>query len=238
MNDDTPQGVDREDESGPDEAAADVSAHTETESESGDAHLNDLLGEGAGEDGEAAPADAEQNPHLAQIAALEAERDAMKDQILRALAETENVRKRANRQIDEERIYAVERFARDLLNVSDNLSRALMALPQEARDALSEAGKNLVEGVELTEKELHAVMARHGVKPIDASDGAAFDPNLHQAVSQIPSEHPVGAVAQAFQSGWKIGDRTLRAAMVAVSAGKAATEKESPADEDAPESAS
>lgn len=204
----------------------------------GAAELEDLVG---GVEGEA-PAensDPEVDPHTAQITALETERDSLKDQLLRALAETENVRKRANRQIDEERIYAVERFARDLLNVSDNLSRALIALPDEARAGLSDAGKNLVDGVELTEKELHAVMARHGVSPIDANPGAAFDPNLHQAVSQIPSEHPVGSVAQAFQSGWKIGDRTLRAAMVAVSAGggQKSTSEET-ADRDEPESAS
>lgn len=234
MNEDTPSGVDKEPGRKPVESADEAApAH---EASSGDEQLDELL-DGAEEPvGDAV--EVEENPHLAQIAALETERDALKDQILRALAETENVRKRANRQIDEERIYAVERFARDLLNVSDNLSRALMALPQEAREALSESGKNLVEGVELTEKDLHAVMARHGVKPIDANPGAAFDPNLHQAVSQIPSEHPVGSVAQAFQSGWRIGDRTLRAAMVAVSAGNGQSAKEATEDESASESTS
>lgn len=230
MNDETPSGVEKEPELGPEGSTGDAA--------DGDAQLDDLL-DGAAQhpdDGPAAPE--EVDPHLAQIAALEAERDGLKDQILRALAETENVRKRANRQIEEERIYAVERFARDLLNVSDNLSRALIALPREARDALSDAGKNLVEGVELTEKDLHAVMARHGVVAIDASPGATFDPNFHQAVSQIPSEHPAGSVAQAFQSGWKIGDRTLRAAMVAVSAGNGQSRKDEPAAEGAPESTS
>lgn len=211
MSNDTPQGADGKPEGEGQNYGADSS---------GESQLDELL-EGADQDeaasGQAAP---QVDPHAAQLEALETERNALKDQLLRALAETENVRKRANRQIDEERIYAVERFARDLLNVSDNLSRALMALPDEARADLSEAGKNLVAGVELTEKELHAVMSRHGVSPIDADPGASFDPNLHQAVSQIPSEHPAGSVAQAFQSGWKIGDRILRAAMVAVSAGK------------------
>jgi len=154
-----------------------------------------------------------------RVVALEKERDELNDRMLRALAETDNVRKRANRQITEERTYAVEKFARDLLNVSDNLSRALAALPADVRAKLPEAARVALEGVELTQKELVTVLARHGVTAIDAAPGAAFDPALHQAVTQIPSPHPAGSVAELFQSGWRIGDRTLRAAMVAVSAG-------------------
>lgn len=160
------------------------------------------------------------NPLAEQVAALEKERDQLKDQMLRALAETDNVRKRANRQIAEERTYAVEKFARDLLNVSDHLSRALSSIPPGERALLPESARTALEGVELTQKEMMTVLARHGVTAIDASPGAAFDPALHQAVTQVPSEHPAGSVAQLFQSGWRIGDRTLRAAMVAVSAGK------------------
>lgn len=159
------------------------------------------------------------NPLADTVAALEKERDALKDNVLRALAETENVRKRANRQIEEARLYAVEKFARDLLNVADNLSRAIDSVPEQSRGLMTDAVKTALEGVELTQKELVTVLARHGVTAIDASPGAAFDPSLHQAVTQIPSEHPAGSVAQLFQSGWRIGDRTLRAAMVAVSAG-------------------
>jgi molecular chaperone GrpE len=155
-----------------------------------------------------------------QVAALERERNELKDQMLRALAETDNVRKRANRQIAEERTYAVEKFARDLLSVSDNLTRAVDALPAEVRNSLPEVARTAIEGVALTQKELVAVLARHGVTAIDASPGAAFDPALHQAVTQIPSEHPPGSVAEQFQTGWRIGDRTLRAAMVAVSGGE------------------
>ena len=152
---------------------------------------------------------------------LEEETGELKNQLLRALAETENIRKRSERQIADERVYAIERFARDVLSVSDNLARALEALPDEDRAALTEQGQNLLSGVEMTQKELHAVMARHGVVAVDATPGTAFDPNAHQAVSQIPSEEPQGSVAQTFQTGWKIGDRVLRAAMVAVSAGPA-----------------
>ena len=154
-----------------------------------------------------------------QVQALEKERDELKNNMLRALAETDNVRKRANRQIEEARLYAVEKFARDLLNVSDNLSRAVESVPAESRGIMTDAVKTALEGVELTQKELVSVLARHGVTAVDAPPGSAFDPALHQAVTQIPSEHPAGSVAQLFQSGWRIGDRTLRAAMVAVSAG-------------------
>ena len=153
------------------------------------------------------------------VAALEKERDELKDNMLRALAETDNVRKRANRQIEDARIYAVEKFARDLLAVSDNLQRAIDSVPADLRASLPDAVRTALEGVELTQKELVTVLARHGVTAIDAAPGAAFDPALHQAVTQIPSAQPAGSVAQLFQSGWRIGDRTLRAAMVAVSAG-------------------
>ena len=155
------------------------------------------------------------------IYALEKERDVLKENMLRALAETDNVRKRANRQIEEARLYAVEKFARDLLSVSDNLARAVEAVPADARHALDGAVKTAFEGVELTQKEMVTVLSRHGVSAIDASPGAAFDPALHQAVTQVPSQHPAGSVAELYQSGWRIGDRVLRAAMVAVSGGSA-----------------
>ncbi|MEL7112051.1 MAG: nucleotide exchange factor GrpE [Pseudomonadota bacterium] len=155
------------------------------------------------------------------ILALEVEKQEVKDQMLRALAEMENLRKRSEREKADARIYAIEKFARDLLSVSDNMARALEALPEGERDALTEGGKGLLGGIEMTQKELHTVLTRHGVTVIDAEPGAAFDPNLHQAVANIPSEHPNGTIASVFQSGWRIGDRTLRAAMVAVSAGPA-----------------
>ncbi len=159
------------------------------------------------------------NPLAEIVAGLEKERDQLKDNVLRALAETDNVRKRANRQIEEARLYAVEKFARDLLNVADNLSRAVESVPAESRGIMTDAVKTALEGVELTQKELVTVLARHGVTAIDSSPGAAFDPNMHQAVTQVPSEHPPGSVAELYQSGWRIGDRTLRAALVAVSGG-------------------
>ena len=154
-----------------------------------------------------------------RLIAMEAEKTAIKDQLLRSMAEMENIRKRAERKVAEARVFAIEKFAGDLLNVSDNLARALSALTDEARADLSDAGKSLLEGIELTEKELIATMARHGVTTVDSIAGTEFDPNVHQAVAQIPSDQPEGTVAEPFQTGWKIGDRTLRAAMVAVSTG-------------------
>ncbi|MEM9054530.1 MAG: nucleotide exchange factor GrpE [Pseudomonadota bacterium] len=156
-----------------------------------------------------------------QILALEVEKQELRDQMLRAMAEMENLRKRSEREKTDARVYAIEKFARDLLSVSDNMARALEALPDDEREALTEGGKGLLGGIEMTQKELHTVLTRHGVTAIDAEPGAAFDPNLHQAVANIPSEHPNGTIASLFQAGWRIGDRTLRAAMVAVSAGQA-----------------
>jgi len=155
------------------------------------------------------------------ILTLEAEKQEMRDQMLRAMAEMENLRKRAEREKLDARVYAIEKFAHDLLSVSDNMARALEALPEDERDALTEGGKGLLGGIEMTQKELHTVLTRHGVTAIETEPGEAFDPNLHQAVANIPSEHPNGTIASLFQAGWKIGDRILRAAMVAVSAGQA-----------------
>ena len=152
---------------------------------------------------------------------LEIEKEELREQLLRTLADLDNTRKRAERQVSDARVYAIEKFAGDLLSVSDNLSRALAALTDEDRAALSEAGRNLFEGIEMTEKELHTALARHGVTVIAALPGDTFDPNLHQAAANIPSDQPNGTIASCFQPGWKIGERTLRAAMVAVSAGAA-----------------
>lgn len=168
-----------------------------------------------------APEEAEPLTPEQQILALEVEKQELRDQMLRALAEMENLRKRAEREKSDARVYAIEKFARDLLSVSDNMARALEALPDSEREALTDGGKGLLGGIEMTQKELHSVLTRHGLTAIEAEPGAAFDPNLHQAVANIPSEHPNGTIASLFQAGWKIGDRTLRAAMVAVSAGQA-----------------
>lgn len=165
---------------------------------------------------EANPANdaAETTPDLA---ALEAELSKARDEMLRALAEAENTRRRAAREAQEARTYAIDRFAADLLPVADTLGRALQAAP---RDSADEALRNIITGLELTERTLLDVFTRHGLKRVGAV-GDAFDPKLHQAVAQAPSDHPPGIVAEVMQPGYVLGDRTLRAAMVLVSAGPA-----------------
>lgn len=146
---------------------------------------------------------------------LEAELAKARDERLRALAEVENMRRRADRQAADARAYAIDRFASDLLAVADTLSRALAAAPQDDAD---EGFRNLLTGVEMTEKAMLDAFARHGVRRVGAK-GDAFDPKIHQAIAQIPSEHPANTIAEVMQPGYVLGDRTLRAAMVAVSSG-------------------
>jgi molecular chaperone GrpE len=157
-----------------------------------------------------------------RIQELEAELATLKDQALRVRAEAENIRKRSEREVQNAKAYGVEKFAGDILSVYDNLSRALHTIDGKAKDELGDNARTLVEGIELTEKDLTTALGRHGVKPV-AGVGSKFDPNVHQAVANIP--HPEiekGHVAAVMQQGFTIGERTLRAAMVAVSAGPAA----------------
>jgi molecular chaperone GrpE len=153
---------------------------------------------------------------MREIAALRAEADNHKDRALRALAEVENVRKRLERERDEARTYSVTRFARDFLTVADNLSRALAAMPAEARAKADDSLKAVLDGVEATERELQAALARHGVKII-AAEGQRFDPHLHQAIAEVPAKGAEpGSVVAVVQPGYTIGDRLLRPAMVTV----------------------
>ncbi len=162
-------------------------------------------GDGAGED-----------DVVREIAALRAEADSQKDRALRALAEVENVRKRLERERDEARTYSVTRFARDFLTVADNLSRALAAMPAEARARADDSLKAVLDGIEATERELQAALTRHGVKPI-AAEGQRFDPHLHQAIAEVPAKGAEpGSVVAVVQPGYTIGERLLRPAMVTV----------------------
>lgn len=167
-------------------------------------------------DAELSPQDGAEAP-AQDAAALEAELKKAHDGMLRALADAENTRRRAERQVSEARAYAIDRFAGDLLPIADALSRALEAAPQTPSD---EATRNLVMGLELTERTMIETFARHGLKRVGAK-GETFNPNLHQAVAQAPSEHPAGTIIEVMQAGYVLGDRTLRAAMVLVSAGGA-----------------
>ena len=152
-----------------------------------------------------------------EIIVLKEEAAALKDRLLRLAAEMENLRKRTEREKAEATLYAASNFARDLLSVADNLSRALQALPSDERDSAGEIEKNLIAGVEVTERELLNVFQRHGIRKIEAV-GQKFDPNFHQAMFEVPtSEKPPGTVMQELQSGYAVGERCLRPSLVGVS---------------------
>ncbi|MBC6402616.1 MAG: nucleotide exchange factor GrpE [Hyphomonadaceae bacterium] len=155
-----------------------------------------------------------------QVEHLQTELAALKDQTLRAMADSENIKRRAEREVAAAKLFGIEYFAADLLSVVDNLSRAISTLEGKARDDLGDNAKNLLEGIELTEKNLMAILARHNVKAVPGK-GARFDPKVHQVVAQIPSDEDKGNVAEVMQTGFTISDRILRAAMVAVSTGSA-----------------
>jgi molecular chaperone GrpE len=151
----------------------------------------------------------------ARIAALEAEVADLKDKALRAHAELENYRRRAEREREDTAKYAVTKFARDLLSVADNLRRAIDNAPKEGDEAV----KALLAGVEVTERELLTAFERHQVKPIEAL-GQRFDANFHEAVVEIPDpSKPAGTIVQVMAPGYTIAGRLLRAAMVGVAKG-------------------
>ena len=184
------------------------------------------------ENQDAAETQANETQAPTPLALLEAERDDLKDKLLRTLAEMENLRRRTEREISDAKAYAVTSFARDLLGSADNLRRALESVPETARAAADNALKAVVEGVELTERELLKTLERHGVRKIDPQ-GEKFDPNLHQAMFEAPDPAIAkGLVSKVVQTGYKIGERVLRLALVGVSAGApkpAANGSENPA---------
>ena len=142
-----------------------------------------------------------------------------KDRLLRTLADMDNMRKRTEREVADARIYGISNFARDILGVADNMHRAMAALDEELRAKADEPTKVLLEGVELTERELMNVLEKHGVKRIEPL-GQKFDPNRHQAMYEIEDASvPAGTVIQVMQAGYLIGDRVLRPALVAVAKG-------------------
>ena len=170
----------------------------------------------------------------ADLARLEAERDDFKDKLLRTLADMENLRRRTEREVADAKAYAVTSFARDMLGSADNLRRALESVPEAARAAGDAVLKTVIEGVELTERELVKTLERHGVRKIDPK-GEKFDPNLHQAMFEAPHDAiGKGMVSQVVQTGYKIGERVLRPALVGVSAGQPKPADPPPAGSDAP----
>lgn len=170
----------------------------------------------------------------ARIAELEALAAEANDRALRALAEAENVRRRAERDKQDASKYAIAGFARDVLGVGDNLRRALDSIDADARKA-SDAMENLATGVELTERDLHAIMERQAIKRIDPL-GQRFDSNQHEALFEIPDDsQPAGTVAQVIEVGYMLHDRLLRPAKVGVTKGgpKAAPAQQTDADQSA-----
>ncbi|MCO5132600.1 MAG: nucleotide exchange factor GrpE [Xanthobacteraceae bacterium] len=163
------------------------------------------------------------DPEQGSAEALAKEAAEARDRVLRTLAEMENLRKRTAREVADARMYGITGFARDVLDIADNLQRALDAVPAEARAAADPGLMALMEGVELTERSLLNALEKHGVKKFDPA-GQKFDPNFQQAMFEVPDPSvPAGTVVQVIQAGYTIGDRVLRPAMVGVAKGGAKT---------------
>ncbi|MGF9565418.1 nucleotide exchange factor GrpE [Neorhizobium sp. JUb45] len=153
------------------------------------------------------------------IAELQAENADLRDRFVRLAADMDNLRRRTERELKDAKVYGVTSFARDMLGVSDNLRRALDAVPAEMRAAADAGLTTLLEGVEMTERSMLSTLERHGVKKIEP-EGEKFDPNFHQAMFEVPNPAvPNNTVVQVVQDGYKIGDRVLRPAMVGVAKG-------------------
>jgi molecular chaperone GrpE len=178
-----------------------------------------MTGETARAEDEAADKAAAAAPEPTPSTALEREHAEMRDRLLRTLAEMENLRKRTEREVADSRLYGVTSFARDMLGVADNMRRALDALPAEARGSAQAGLKALVEGVELTERELIKALEKNGVRQF-TPQGEKFDPNVHQAMFEVPDASvPAGSIVQVVQPGYMIGERVLRPALVGISKG-------------------
>jgi molecular chaperone GrpE len=154
----------------------------------------------------------------AEVLQLQAEKADLQDKLLRALAEAQNVRRRAQQDVERERKFGIERFARDILSVADNLGRALSVLPDDT-DAIDPALRNVIVGVQATQRELQSVLERHGITRIE-SLGRPFNAEFHQAMMEVEDPTvPAGTIVQELIPGYLIAGRLLRAAMVAVSKG-------------------
>ncbi len=163
----------------------------------------------------AAEADIAQPEPFTELENLYAENAGLKDKILRTMAEMENLRRRTEKEVADARAYGAANFAREMLTFADNLARAIENAPQDADGPL----KALVEGVRVIERDFQSGLARHGVKKLEPQ-GQKFDPNLHEALFEIPDESvPTGTVLQVVESGYTIGERVLRPAKVGVSRG-------------------
>ena len=161
------------------------------------------------------------DPEEGSAEALVKENADLRDKMLRTLAEMENLRKRTSREVADARTYGITGFARDVLDIADNLQRALDAVPSETRESADPMLKALIEGVELTERSLLNALEKNGVKKFDPT-GEKFDPNFQQAMYEVPDASvPPGTVVQVVQAGYTIGDRVLRPALVGIAKGGA-----------------
>ena len=172
------------------------------------------------------------DPEEGSVEALTKEAAEARDKMLRTLAEMENLRKRTSREVADARIYGITGFARDILDIADNLQRALDAVPAEMKATADPALKAFIEGVELTERSLLNTLEKNGVKKFDPS-GEKFNPNFQQAMYEVPDPSvPQGTVVQVVQAGFMIGERVLRPALVGVSKGGAKVAAAAPSEQD------
>ena len=179
------------------------------------------------------PAESPVESDADMIARLEAEKGDLTDRLLRVVAEMDNLRKRTEREVTDARKFSVARFAGDMLSVSDNLKRALDAVPPEARETHDEALDALLAGVEMTGREMERMLEKNGVTRI-AALGEPFDPHCHQAMFEVPDESvPNRTVVEVVQDGYRIGERILRAAMVGIAKGGPKAAKPEPAEPEA-----
>ena len=207
-----------------DEAAKDAASISDDD-------LQDAINNAAASDAETentAPeqtSDAEASQDADPLTTMTAERDALKDQLLRALADTENMRRRSEREADTARKYGHTQFARDLVGAIDNLARALASAPED-KSSLDESVQSLLTGIELSWTEIQSAIEKHGVRQINPV-GEKFDYNFHQAMFEVPTnDQPPGMVLEVVQHGYALHDRLLRPAMVGVSK---TADKEEPA---------
>ena len=203
----------------PGAAAADETAR--------EAASRDTANQGA--DGAGAADAAAEAPGEDAVARLQAENAELKDRTLRTLAEMENLRRRTEREVKDAGQYAIAAFARDMLTVGDNLRRAIEAIGPAARESADSSLRTLLDGVEMTEREMLKSLEKHGVRRL-SPQGERFDPNLHQAMFEMPDASvPSSTVVQVVQDGYVIGDRVLRPALVGVAKGGPRAAKDQPA---------
>jgi molecular chaperone GrpE len=165
-----------------------------------------------------APATADNSPDpFVVLQSLQRENGELKDRLLRTLAEMENLRRRTEREVGDAKLYGISSFARDMLGFADNLRRTIENIPDELRKSADSAVKTLISGIEVTERDFVARLARHGAKKMEPL-GAKFDPNQHEALYEVPDETvPNGTVVKVLEDGYTIGERVLRPAKVGIS---------------------